>query len=82
MHLFATTAPQQGLDLSKVAGVTEVTSRPSRRPEARLVAAQADMRALPRYPSLYQINARVWLTELAGARGRRATLETPCARSD
>ena len=33
------------------------------------------MRALPRYPSLYQINTRVWLTELARARGRRATLD-------
>ncbi len=31
------------------------------------------MRAL--YPSLYQINTRVWLTELARARGRRATLD-------
>ena len=29
----------------------------------------------PRYPSLYQINTRVWLTELAQARGRRATLD-------
>jgi hypothetical protein len=28
---------------------------------------------LPRYPSLYQINTRVWLTELA--RGRRVTLD-------
>ncbi len=33
------------------------------------------MRDLPRYPSLYQINTRVWLTELARARGRRATLD-------
>jgi glycosidase len=33
------------------------------------------MRALPRYPSLYQINTRVWLTELARARGHRATLD-------
>jgi glycosidase len=33
------------------------------------------MRALPRYPSLYQINTRVWLTELAQARGRRASLD-------
>jgi hypothetical protein len=29
MHLFATTTPQQVLDLGKVAGVTEVASRPS-----------------------------------------------------
>src|SRR5688572_8550882 len=29
----------------------------------------------PRYPSLYQINARVWLTELSRSLGRRATLD-------
>ncbi len=28
-----------------------------------------------RYPSLYQINTRVWLTELSAALGRRATLD-------
>ena len=28
-----------------------------------------------RYPSLFQINARVWLTELSGALGRPATLD-------
>jgi hypothetical protein len=28
-----------------------------------------------RYPSLYQINARVWLTELSRALGKRATLD-------
>ncbi|HSF04726.1 MAG TPA: alpha-amylase family glycosyl hydrolase [Methylomirabilota bacterium] len=33
------------------------------------------MHDLPRYPSLYQLNTRVWLTELARARGRRATLD-------
>jgi len=31
--------------------------------------------AQPRYPSLYQINTRVWLTELSGTLGRRATLD-------
>ncbi len=30
--------------------------------------------ALARYPSLYQINTRVWLTELSQSLGRRATL--------
>src|SRR6516165_1866972 len=30
---------------------------------------------MPRYPSLYQINTRVWLTELSGKLGRRATLD-------
>jgi glycosidase len=29
----------------------------------------------PRYPSLYQINTRVWLTELSHNLGRRATLD-------
>ena len=29
----------------------------------------------PRYPSLYQINTRVWLTELSGQLGRPATLD-------
>ena len=31
--------------------------------------------ATPRYPSLYQINTRVWLTELSAKLGRRATLD-------
>jgi hypothetical protein len=33
------------------------------------------MKALPAYPSLYQINSRVWLTELSRALGKRATLD-------
>ena len=28
-----------------------------------------------RYPSLYQINTRVWLTDLSQKLGRRATLD-------
>ena len=28
-----------------------------------------------RYPALYQINTRVWLTELSRALGKRATLD-------
>ena len=31
--------------------------------------------SVPRYPSLYQINTRVWLTELARTLGRPATLD-------
>jgi Alpha amylase, catalytic domain len=31
--------------------------------------------AQPRYPSLYQINTRVWLTDLSQKLGRRATLD-------
>jgi glycosidase len=33
------------------------------------------MRRLPRYPALYQVNTRVWLTELSRSLGRRATLD-------
>jgi len=33
------------------------------------------MRTLPKYPALYQINTRVWLTELAKSLGRPATLD-------
>ena len=29
----------------------------------------------PRYPALFQINTRVWLTELSQRLGRRATLD-------
>src|SRR6185437_17177381 len=37
-------------------------------------AAQANMPA-PRYPSLYQIKTRVWMTEFSQRLGRRATLD-------
>jgi glycosidase len=37
--------------------------------------ATTTLAAPPRYPSLYQINTRVLLTELARARGRAATLD-------
>jgi len=30
---------------------------------------------IPRYPSLYQINTRVWLTEMSQKLGRSATLD-------
>ncbi len=33
------------------------------------------MKNLPKYPSLYQINTRVWLTELSRNLGRKATLD-------
>lgn len=29
----------------------------------------------PRYPFLYQVNTRVWLTDLSRSLGRRATLD-------
>jgi hypothetical protein len=49
-------------------------------PRERLTTRQTDVAEiklpmLPRYPSLYQINTRVWLTELSRTLGRRATLE-------
>ena len=33
------------------------------------------MKTLPAHPSLYQINTRVWLTELSRSLGRAATLD-------
>ena len=38
-------------------------------------AAAPSLRKLPRYPALYQINTRVWLTGLSRKLGRRATLD-------
>jgi len=35
----------------------------------------SDIKAAPRYPALYQINTRVWLTALSEKLGRRATLD-------
>jgi hypothetical protein len=35
----------------------------------------AGLRACPRYPALYQINTRVWLTGLSRTLGRKATLD-------
>jgi hypothetical protein len=29
----------------------------------------------PKYPALYQVNTRVWLTELSHTLGRKATLD-------
>ena len=41
------------------------------------------MKALPTHPSLYQINTRVWLTELSKSFGRPATLnDIPDAELD
>src|SRR5204863_234090 len=40
-----------------------------------LTRRHPDMRRLPRYPALYQVNTRVWLTELSRSLGRRATLD-------
>ena len=42
---------------------------------AEACSTSSQLPALPRYPSLYQINTRVWLTTLARDLGRRATLD-------
>jgi hypothetical protein len=42
---------------------------------AEVCSTSTLLRALPRYPSLYQINTRVWLTALSCALGHRATLD-------
>src|SRR5262245_26845715 len=44
------------------------SSPPPNRPPPRIMP-------LPRYPSLYQINTRVWLTELSRKLGRPAVLD-------
>ena len=33
------------------------------------------MKTYPKYPSLYQVNTRVWLTEMSHDLGRRANLD-------
>src|SRR5579883_3036130 len=45
------------------------------RPASVVSPASGPLRTLPRYPSLYQINTRVWLTSLSNALGRPATLD-------
>src|SRR5262245_26420462 len=44
-------------------------------PKQATLRATTAPRTAPRYPSLYQINTRVWLTELSENLGRRATLD-------
>ena len=39
------------------------------------VTVERTHRPAPRYPSLYQVNTRVWLTELSRRLGRPATLD-------
>jgi hypothetical protein len=40
-----------------------------------MVTTQKNKMKNPRYPSLYQINTRVWLTEISARLGRKATLD-------
>src|SRR5258705_5370549 len=41
----------------------------------KMVTTQKNKMKNPRYPSLYQINTRVWITEISGRLGRKATLD-------
>lgn len=58
---------------------TKTLARPAlekdRAPSPSLVSMGAWQTKLPRYPSLYQVNTRVWLTDLARKLGRPATLD-------
>ena len=51
------------------------TSLRERQTAQQTDVAEIKLPTLPRYPSLYQINTRVWLTELSRKLGRRATLD-------
>jgi hypothetical protein len=44
-------------------------------PTAEVSSTSTPPQAHPRYPSLYQINTRVWLTALSRPLGRQATLD-------
>src|SRR5512139_2715348 len=59
--------------------VRRVTSWPrssgNRWPDRRRARSEGARMSDPRYPALYQINTRVWLTELSQALGRRASLD-------
>ncbi len=51
------------------------TSVLERQPTRQPAVAEIRLPALPRYPSLYEINTRVWLTEMSRKLGRPATLD-------
>ena len=69
LHLFATTSPDRSWPWACLPPWR--SERPGRAGDPPLPC----LTALPRYPSLYQINTRVWLTELAAELGRPATLD-------
>ena len=50
------------------------TALPASRPNHRLVSGEGFMSSAT-YPMLYEINTRVWLTELSGQLARSATLD-------
>jgi hypothetical protein len=64
--------------LEQITGKTQLAKAPQLQPDAMNGAAierGKALPALPLYPSLYQINTRVWLTQLSKALGRPATLD-------
>ena len=88
MHLFATITAEQVLERGKTAYRVATAEPDAARADGELDSGRAiadrvrcDM-TLPRYPSLYQINTRVWLTELsrdagpAGDAGRHSGRRT------
>jgi glycosidase len=82
MHLFATTTADQVLELSKAAAVTDIgkpvgsstSSKGSRGIKTFDCNSHCSMNSHS-YPSLYQVNTRVWLTELSRQLGCVATLD-------
>jgi alpha amylase-like protein len=55
--------------------MTAISAPPGRQAVRQAAAAEIRLPALPRYPSLYEINTRVWLTEMSRKLGRPATLD-------
>jgi hypothetical protein len=63
--------------LQQFKGETHLAKVPQNQPDEIRAAIKHEkpLRPLPLYSSLYQINTRVWLTELSKALGRTATLD-------
>ena len=55
--------------------IVEISKTKKSKPASRPISNQAQAAGLSLYPSLYQINTRVWLTALAQTLGRPATLD-------
>ena len=61
-----------------VKGETHLANVPHKQPDEMsrpVIEREKILQPLPPYPSLYQINTRVWLTELSKGLGRTATLD-------
>ncbi len=67
------TSQPSSSDLLDLPGTSDAEAAGSPATEASSKSGQ--LQALPHYPSLLQINTRVWLTALSRALGRRATLD-------